>query len=202
MCRVNICCYQGYGRCNQKGSGRAIMADSGRRRRPLVAERRYGRTTKKTAKPAARKPVGKKPVRRKPARHRNPVAAFFIGIIRFFWRIIWGVSWRLGTVALLLLGLAVGYFYSSLPDLDQVLDGRQRGSVTLLDANGAKFAWRGDQFGGVVTADMVSPHLKNAVIAIEDKRFYRHFGVSPRGIASAIRIPTGSSWVMLKKLPM
>ncbi|MFD1509203.1 transglycosylase domain-containing protein [Lacimonas salitolerans] len=164
------------------------MADSGRRRPPLVAERRYGRTTKKTAKPAARKPAGKKPVRRKPARQRNPVAAFFIGIIRFFWRIIWGVSWRLGTVALLLLGLAVGYFYSSLPDLDQVLDGRQRGSVTLLDANGAKFAWRGDQFGGVVTADMVSPHLKNAVIAIEDKRFYRHFGVSPRGIASAIRI--------------
>ena len=34
----------------------------------------------------------------------------------------------------------------------------------------------------------MSPHLKNAVIATEDKRFYRHFGLSPRGIASAVRI--------------
>ncbi|CAG0911623.1 unnamed protein product, partial [Cyprideis torosa] len=58
----------------------------------------------------------------------------------------------------------------------------------MLDRNGDVFAWRGDQFGGVVTAGTVSPHLKNAVIATEDKRFYRHFGVSPRGIASAVRI--------------
>jgi len=60
--------------------------------------------------------------------------------------------------------------------------------VTLLDRDGEIFAWRGEQFGGQFTADTVSPHLKNAVIATEDKRFYRHLGVSPRGIASAVRI--------------
>ena len=58
----------------------------------------------------------------------------------------------------------------------------------MLDRDGAVFAWRGDQFGGVVTTETVSPHLKNAIIATEDKRFYRHFGVSPRGVASAVRI--------------
>ncbi len=88
----------------------------------------------------------------------------------------------------LLLALAVGVVYTSLPDVDALLDGRARGSVTLLDRDGKVFAWRGDQFGGVITADTVSPHLKNAVIATEDKRFYRHFGVSPRGVASAVRI--------------
>ncbi len=88
----------------------------------------------------------------------------------------------------LLLALAVGVVYTSLPDADALLDGRARGSVTLLDRDGKVFAWRGDQFGGVITADTVSPHLKNAVIATEDKRFYRHFGVSPRGVASAVRI--------------
>jgi 1A family penicillin-binding protein len=56
------------------------------------------------------------------------------------------------------------------------------------DRNGAVFAWRGDQFGGLVSAKTVSPHLKNAVIATEDKRFYRHFGISPRGILGAMRI--------------
>jgi len=39
-----------------------------------------------------------------------------------------------------------------------------------------------------VTADTVSPHLKNAVIATEDRRFYLHPGIDPIGIASAIRI--------------
>jgi len=75
-----------------------------------------------------------------------------------------------------------------LPEYQALLDGRNQGSVTLLDRDGKTFAWRGDQFGGVVTAETVSPHLKNAIVATEDKRFYRHFGVSPRGIASAVRI--------------
>jgi membrane peptidoglycan carboxypeptidase len=89
---------------------------------------------------------------------------------------------------MLLLALAVGYVYLGLPEADALLDGRARGSVTLLDRNGDVFAWRGDQFGGVVTTETVSPHLKNAIVATEDKRFYRHFGISPRGIASAVRI--------------
>ncbi len=87
-----------------------------------------------------------------------------------------------------LVGLAVGYVYSTLPAADALLDGRARGSVTILDRDGQVFAWRGDQFGGVVTARTVSPYLKDAVIATEDRRFYRHFGISPRGVASAVRI--------------
>ncbi len=72
--------------------------------------------------------------------------------------------------------------------MNDLLDGRARGSVTLLDRNGQVYAWRGDQYGGIVTSDTVSPAVKNAVVATEDKRFYRHFGLSPRGIASAVRI--------------
>ncbi|AHM03789.1 Multimodular transpeptidase-transglycosylase [Roseibacterium elongatum DSM 19469] len=40
----------------------------------------------------------------------------------------------------------------------------------------------------MIDAETVSPHLVNAVVATEDRRFYRHLGISPRGIASAIRI--------------
>ena len=102
--------------------------------------------------------------------------------------LVWRITWRLGTAAAVLVGLAVGYVTLTLPDLSVLVDGRARGSVTLQDHEGNVFAWRGDQFGGVVTASSVSPHLKNAIVATEDKRFYRHFGVSPRGIASAVRI--------------
>lgn len=113
---------------------------------------------------------------------------FIAGLFHLIWRVIWGFTWRVGLIIGLILAGAVGYFYTTLPEANALLDGRQRGSVTLLDAEGRVFAWRGDQFGGVVTASSISPHLKNAVIATEDRRFYSHLGVSPRGIAGAMRI--------------
>ncbi|MDA7428308.1 transglycosylase domain-containing protein [Primorskyibacter aestuariivivens] len=164
------------------------MSDSGRRKPRLVADKRYS-----SAKPASKGAGTKKPVRkrrkapaRKPVR-RGPIGyiALFVGwILRLFLRIGMTVT---AVIALLVAG-GVFYYYSTLPPLTDLLDGRARGSVTMLDRNGEVFAWRGDQFGGIVTAETVSPHLKNAVVATEDKRFYRHFGVSPRGVASAIRI--------------
>ncbi len=119
---------------------------------------------------------------------RGGILGLFERMIRWILRLIWKITWRIGFAAAMVLGLAVGYFYTTLPDVTELLDGRARGSVTLLDRDGRVFAWRGDQFGGVVTTQTVSPHLKHAIIATEDKRFYRHFGVSPRGIASAVRI--------------
>jgi membrane peptidoglycan carboxypeptidase len=180
------------------------MSDSSRRKPTLVAENRYPKSAKRPApkKPAAKKaaPPKRKPAPRKPAKPRRKatpkrggggngtIRGFIFGIWRWFWRLVWGLTWRLGMTVALLVGLAVGYQYLSLPEYTELLDGRARGSVTLLDRNGDVFAWRGDQFGGVVTAKTVSPDLKNAVVATEDKRFYRHFGISPRGVASAVRI--------------
>ncbi|TCL01253.1 membrane peptidoglycan carboxypeptidase [Shimia isoporae] len=172
------------------------MSDSGKKKPPLVAEKRYGKApakktaTKRTAK--AKTKAKTAPKRRsapkRSAKKRNPIVAFFLGIIRWVLRLIWAVVWRVSFVVGVVIALAVSYVYMSLPEVEDLLDGRARGSVTLLDRDERVFAWRGDQFGGAVTADTVSKHLKNAVVATEDKRFYRHFGVSPRGVASAVRI--------------
>lgn len=168
------------------------------KRKPLVADRRYSsksksgspgrRSTSGGGSGGGRRPGRKPQPRRRPQKRRNPLVAAVLGLFYWLWRILWGVFWRLGVVtAVIILGVA-GYISLTLPPVDELLDGRARGSVTMMDRNGDVFAWRGDQFGGVVTAESVSPHLKNAIIATEDRRFYRHFGVSPRGIASAIRI--------------
>ncbi|KAA8605854.1 glycosyl transferase [Salipiger aestuarii] len=154
----------------------------------MVADRRHSSKTPPPPPKTAKTSGGKPPRRKAPARKRNPIAALFAGVFRWVFGLIWSVVWRVSAVIALLVALGVGYFYSTLPPLGQLLDGRARGSVTLLDRNDAIFAWRGDQYGGAVTADSVSPHLRNAVIATEDRRFYRHFGVSPRGVAGAIRI--------------
>ncbi|MBC7163659.1 MAG: PBP1A family penicillin-binding protein [Roseovarius sp.] len=159
------------------------MGNSGRRKPPLVAPKRTGaaRSAPRKAKAGGRKP-------RRAARARNPLVRFFGAILRFVWRIVWGIGWRVTAVLALVTGLSVAYIYAGLPEYQALIDGRARGSVTILDRDGEVFAWRGDQFGGVVTADTVSPHLKNAVIATEDRRFYRHPGIDPIGIMSAIRI--------------
>ena len=37
-----------------------------------------------------------------------------------------------------------------------------------------------------VTLDQMSPYIKNAIIAIEDSRFYEHAGIDPQGILRAL----------------
>ena len=86
---------------------------------------------------------------------------------------------------LVLLG-AAAFYYVQLPGHDKLFDGRGAGSVTMLDRNGEVFAWRGEQYGGELGATDVSPHLVNAVIAAEDRRYYLHPGVDPIGIARAM----------------
>ena len=119
-----------------------------------------------------------------PSRLRR--AAAILG--RWLLRILWRLGWRMAVAAGLVAAAAILHAYATLPEARLLLDGRARGSVTLLDRNAEVFAWRGDQFGGEVTADSVSPHLRNAVVAVEDKRFHRHFGLSPRGMAGAMLI--------------
>jgi penicillin-binding protein 1A len=165
------------------------MGDSSRRKPPLVADKRYpgGSASKKVQKPKAKPAPRRKPAKRARKPLRGPLRWLMIPV-RWLLRLLWGIGWRVAAVGAVALALAVGYVFLTLPNMGDLLDGRARGSVTLLDQNGDVFAWRGDQFGGVVTTDTVSPHLKNAIVATEDRRFYSHFGVSPRGVASAVRI--------------
>lgn len=137
-------------------------------------------------KPAKKPNKTKKKTASKP-KSGNPFRRVIIGIIRSIWRVCWWIGFRVGLLVALILAGFTGYYLSILPDAVILMDDRSDGSVTILDAEGEPFAFRGEQFGGIVTAETVSENLKNAVIATEDKRFYWHLGVSPRGIAGAIR---------------
>ncbi|UWQ95616.1 transglycosylase domain-containing protein [Rhodobacteraceae bacterium M385] len=167
------------------------MSPSGNGRR-LVADRRASATPKRKSggggSGGPRKPRKRAAPRRK-SPQRGGVLGFFARVIRFIFRLIWSVIWRSAVVVGLILAIATGYYYTQLPeDVGALQDARQRGSVTLLDRYGETFAWRGEQFGGAIAPTDTSLHLVNAVVATEDRRFFRHLGVSPRGIASAIRI--------------
>ena len=153
---------------------------------PLVADRRASAPANRRASA----PKGQKPRKSRPRKsgQRNIFVRIIWFFLRPFWRIFVWLFWRVGFLSVVGLASVVMYFYAQLPEVTSLLDARAKGSVTLLDRNDRVFAWRGETFGGQITSDNVSVNLRNAVIATEDKRFYRHLGISPRGIAGAIRI--------------
>lgn len=88
----------------------------------------------------------------------------------------------------ILVGGLVAYYAWDLPDvggLDQV---SRRPSVTLMSDDGIRLASYGDVYGDVLDVDEMSPYLSQAIIAIEDRRFYDHFGIDLFGIARAMLV--------------
>jgi len=163
------------------------MASNGTRRPPLVADRRSSGARAQTGGGSGNGGGRRPPPKRRPKRSGNPIIRFFGGLFRLVFRIVWGVTWRVTLLGVLIMAAATLYFYTTLPsNVSELLDGRARGSVTMLDADGQVFAWRGESFGGSTRAGDVSENLVNAIVATEDRRFWWHFGISPRGIAGAI----------------
>ena len=89
---------------------------------------------------------------------------------------IWG-----GVIA----AFVVAYYAADMPDIKQVAQAQRRPSVTLLADDGSVLAHYGDLYGHYVTLGDVPPNLVHAIIAIEDRRFYSHFGIDVLGVLRA-----------------
>ncbi|MDO5612392.1 MAG: transglycosylase domain-containing protein [Paracoccus sp. (in: a-proteobacteria)] len=155
-------------------------------KRPTGTPRRAGKGPVADKRDFATTEKPKRHTPRQKNRRGNMVTRGVAGMVVLVWRILWGSAWRLALVLALILFGATAYYYNTLPQAAALFDGRARGSVTMLDRDGGVFAWRGETFG-TVSSDKIAPVLKNAVIATEDRRFYNHLGVDPRGIAGAMR---------------
>ena len=70
--------------------------------------------------------------------------------------------------------------------LDRALQPLPDPTLVLVDRNGVTFARRGAVKEAPVDVKTLPAHVAGAVIAIEDRRFYRHFGIDPRGVARAL----------------
>ena len=84
--------------------------------------------------------------------------------------------------------LFVGWLAYDLPDVSKLDQIERRASVTLVTADGRMLASFGDLYGEPVTLSELPDYLPQAVIATEDRRFYRHPGFDPIGILRAIYV--------------
>lgn len=85
-------------------------------------------------------------------------------------------------------GILTLWFGYDLPDITKLARTERRPSITILAKDGTKLATYGDLHGNMVNLKKLPPHVIQALLAIEDHRFYSHFGVDLIGLIRAIWI--------------
>ncbi|MBP1851675.1 transglycosylase domain-containing protein [Rhizobium halophytocola] len=104
------------------------------------------------------------------------------GLVRrlFYWGIVLGI-W--GGIAVACL---IGYYAAQMPSASSWTIPARPPNLKIVASDGTVLANRGLTGGEAVGLDEMSPYIPEAVIAIEDRRFYSHFGVDPLGLARAV----------------
>lgn len=83
-------------------------------------------------------------------------------------------------------GGVVAYYASQLPPIDQLTVPKRPPNIAIMASDGSLLANRGETGGRTVSLKELPPYLPRAFVAIEDRRFYDHFGIDPIGIGRAI----------------
>src|ERR1700722_4030894 len=104
--------------------------------------------------------------------------SFLQGLI--YWTLVLGVGALIALVAIF------AVFATDLPDTSKIFDVTRQPSISYLDRSGAQIAVRGSQFSPPVDLDQLPPYVPAAFVAIEDQRFYHHFGFDLIGIARSM----------------
>lgn len=132
-------------------------------------------------KPARARALGAKN-RRRTNRKASKTGIDLLGLMRggLYWSAVVSV-WGLVAIAGVL-----AYSAATLPQISTWRIPERPPNVKILDANGALLANRGDTGGEAVRLEQLPPHLIEAVMAIEDRRFKTHFGIDPIGLTRAM----------------
>lgn len=104
-------------------------------------------------------------------------------------------AWALGILAFLTAASATTFVFGraylidglpSLPDKETMWQLNLQNTITLIDHKGRMIGHRGPWIGQPLKLDDMPAHLPNAVLAIEDERFFEHEGVDNRAILRAL----------------
>jgi penicillin-binding protein 1A len=80
----------------------------------------------------------------------------------------------------------VAWYAAELPSIIEKPGFERKPAITVKDIEGNSIARYGELKGINVDVSELPPHLVYAVMAIEDRRFYTHFGVDPLGLLRAV----------------
>jgi penicillin-binding protein 1A len=118
---------------------------------------------------------GKIPPSRGPKRRRRSFSSwlfrFFLALA--FWGAVAGIA-------------AFGFVWFTLAQKGLFQIPERSPGIMILADDGTELAQRGTFFGDAVSLDTLPDYVPNAIIAIEDRRFYSHHGIDPWGLGRAM----------------
>ncbi len=122
-------------------------------------------------------------------RRRRRSSGGLFGFLRrlVYWCLVLGLWGAMGVGGLVL------YYGARMPSATSWAIPDRPPNVKILAVDGTAIANRGTTGGEALSLETMSPYIPQAVIAIEDRRFYSHFGIDPLGLARAMltNITTG-----------
>ncbi len=138
-----------------------------------------GKPAKTAKKGASDNNSNQEAPRKKPASGKRPRSGSLLGGL-IYWIMVIGLWGAIGGA-----GLAV-YYGAQLPPIDTLAVPKRPPNIAILAADGDLLANRGDTGGAAIRLSDLPPYLPKAFIAIEDRRFYSHWGVDPVGVLRAL----------------
>lgn len=98
------------------------------------------------------------------------------------------IIYALNLLLLCVVGVAayVLVIFLQMPSLDAILHETRPAAVVFLDKNGTEIRSSNRIMGTPVSTETLPPHVWQAIVAIEDKRFFKHGPIDMRGITRAV----------------
>ncbi|HLX16142.1 MAG TPA: PBP1A family penicillin-binding protein [Bradyrhizobium sp.] len=153
---------------------RVASADEDKPKKPS-SKRKIVESDEEDEAPRERKPRVSRAARKRRSRRRARVGLFRL----FYWGAVLGL-W--GAIAAVGVVVWVG---AHLPAIQSLEIPKRPPTIQITGADGSVLATRGEMAGANVALKDLPPYLPKAFIAIEDRRFYSHYGIDPVGIARA-----------------
>jgi penicillin-binding protein 1A len=97
----------------------------------------------------------------------------------FYWSLVLGLWAVIAAVG------ALAFVFATLPPIQSLEVPKRPPTVEIVGLDGKPLTMRGEMSGTDVPIKELPPYLPKAFVAIEDRRFYSHFGVDPIGLVRA-----------------
>lgn len=135
--------------------------------------------TRTKTKAAAKTAAPKKKTTRRKAKKQQKWTFWRVFRRLFYWGVVLGVWAGIAVIGV------VAYYGMQLPSSDTWAIPDRPANIRIVAADGRLLSNRGKMGGEAVSIHELPHFVPAAVLAIEDRRFYDHFGVDPIGIARA-----------------